>query len=455
LTSEKVYTIAEDEQGRIWCATHDNNVFYFDDGRFIQVDAGLEGNYTISSLEADKKGNLVIVHESGISIYDIVKGSSMFYGENYGILPIDPEFNSTTKSPDGSVWIGTDNGLIKYLPALKNTQDSPQPVITSVNIMFEPVDFQKQSIFNHNQNYFTFKYTGLWFQQPEAVSYRVKLVGNDLDWIKTGDREITYSRLSPGEYRFMVEASTNGSFKNAQAASFSFTIKKPFWLATWFYILLAVVVGVVIWLVFRIRMQRLERVNAMQQEKIRYQFETLRSQVNPHFLFNSFSTLMTSIEEDKDQALEYVEKLSGFFRNILEMRDKNLITLSEEMQIAENYIYLQKSRYSDNLTVDISIGDPERETMIPPLTLQLLIENAIKHNIISKSKPLHVSIYTENGYLMIKNNLQKKSFVGDSTGFGLKTIQHRYGLLSKSAVEILEDSGKFVVRLPLIHSEKK
>ena len=453
LTGEKVYTIAEDNDGRIWCATHDNKVFKFDHETFVEIDAGLDGNFTISALQADNNGNLIIVHENGLTIYDITRGAAMFYGENYGIQPIDPEFNSTTKGPDGAIWIGTDSGLIKYLPGNANANDAPATVITSVNVLFEMVDFQNRNSFKHNQNYFTFKYAGLWFQNPEAVNYRVKLIGNDLDWIKTNDREITYSRLSPGDYRFIVEAATNEHFINARSASYSFTVHKPFWSTLWFYLMLAIVVVITIWLIFRARMQRLEKMNAVQQERIRYQFETLRSQVNPHFLFNSFSTLMTSIEENKTQALEYVEKLSVFFRNILEMRDVNLITLEEEIRIAENYIYLQKSRYGDNLKVNITVDNNMLSTQIPPLTLQLLIENAIKHNIISRQKPLYISVDSKDGFLVITNNLQPKNFVEDSTGFGLKTIRHRYEMISDTDVEINEGSGKFVVRLPLIRHE--
>lgn len=453
LTSEKVYTITEDKKGGTWCATHDNKVFHFDNGTFVEINAGLEGNFTISSLQADKNDNLIIVHENGITRYNINTGSATFYGENYGVLPIDPEFNSTTKSLDGAIWIGTDNGLIKYLPGPLKADNSPLPVITAVDVLFEPVDFQNHNRFDHNRNFFTFKYAGLWYQQPDAVTYRVKLTGNDMDWIRTGDRQITYSRLSPGDYTFTVEAAANGTFKSAEAVSYNFTILRPFWSAIWFYMVLAIMVGLAIWLIFKVRMKRMERINAMQQEKIRYQFETLRSQVNPHFLFNSFSTLMTSIEEDKHQALEYVEKLSVFFRNILELRDKNLITLEEELRIAENYVYLQKSRYGENLVVEITVDDVNRNTHIPPLTLQLLFENAIKHNIISRSKPLHISVESTDGFLVISNNLQPKNFVDSSTGFGLKTIKHRYAMISESLVEIKEESGKFVVRLPLIRNE--
>lgn len=450
LSSEKVYTITEDDRGRIWCATHDNAIFYFNDGNFIKIDAGLQGRFTISALQADHHGNLLIVHENGLSIYRPDRQTGSFYGESYGILPIDPEFNSTTWSPNGSIWIGTDNGLIRYSPMPAETISSPVPLITSVNVMFEPVNFHNVNSFGYDRNYFIFSYAGLWYPQPEAVTYRVMLEGNDMDWITTGDRRITYSKLLPGEYTFMVQALQNGNFRKAETAQYHFSISNPFWKTWWFLILIAAMLALITFTFIRVRVQRLRRISALENEKIRYQFETLRSQVNPHFLFNSFSTLMSAIEDDRKLALEYVEKLSVFFRNMLELRDKNLITIAEELDIAANYIYLQKSRYGDNLVVEIHVGEPERLTLIPPLTLQLLIENAIKHNIISNAKPLHISISDNNGFLIIENTLQKKHFVGDSTGFGLKTIRHRYRMFSEKEIEVSKDNGKFVVKLPLI-----
>ncbi|MCF8366456.1 MAG: histidine kinase, partial [Bacteroidales bacterium] len=451
LSSEKVYTIAEDDRGTIWCATHDNNLFFFDHNRFVKADAGLTGENTISALQADYRGNLLIVHEKGISVLNIESGKTVFYGEPYGIEPIDPEFNSVTRTAEGKIWIGSDQGLIRYSPQNTPVQSDPMPVITKVKVLFDAIDYNKVTVFDHNRNYFTFHYSGLWYQHPEAVSYLVKLEGNDLEWIATGERQITYSKLTPGKYRFLVMASQNGRFENATQAAYSFTIQKPLWKTLWFYAVMVCLFALFVYFFIRIRLQRLKRIELLEKEKIRYQFETLRSQVNPHFLFNSFSTLMSTIEEDKNLALEYVEKLSVFFRNILALRDKNLISLAEELAIADNYIYLQKSRYGDNLRVEIAVNKEVLETKIPPLTLQMLIENAIKHNIISNTKPLGVKIKSDNDFLIIENNLQKKNFVGGSTGFGLKTIQHNYSLISKPKVEIVEDSEIFVVRLPLIH----
>lgn len=450
LSSEIVYIITEDDKGTIWCVTHDNIVYYFADGRFVEVDVGLNGQFAISALQADNFGNLIIVHESGLNIYNPETANSKFYGRQYGIGPIDPEFNSIARAADGTIWIATENGLIKFSSEKATNSKSPHPVITDLAVLFSSIDHHREFNFKYDQNYFTFHFAGLWFQNPEAVQCRVKLLGNDLEWIVTRERQITYSNLAPGTYTFVVEASQNRNFTNAQQATYGFEIHKPFWNMWWFYGLMAAGVALLIFVYIRIRIKRLKRIEALEKERIQFQLETLRSQVNPHFLFNSFSTLMSTIEDDKDLALEYVEKLSAFFRNILEFRDQDLISLNEELAIVENYIYLQQSRFGSNLLVSFELNDEIRKTLVPPMTVQLLIENAIKHNVISKAKPLRVSVRCEGNFLCIENKLQKKSQVSDSTGFGLNTIRHRYKLIGELDVEIVESADTFIVKLPLI-----
>lgn len=450
LMSEKVYVLTTDKQNRLWCATHDNNIYYYENGLFHEIPLIPDPNTTISALEVDELNNLLIVQQNGLSIYNINTDNVTHFGSQAGISPIDPEFNSTAVSTDGAIWVGTENGLIKYTPVSNNKIQHPQAVITEVSVFLQPVKSSYKSEFSYNENHFTFNYIGLWYHHPELVSYQVMLEGNDLEWKPTADRQISYANLSPGNYTFKVRASQYKDFPGTKAASYSFKINAPFWSTWWFYAIVALLIAVAIYSIVRIRLARLQRIQALERDKIMFQYETLKSQVNPHFLFNSFSTLMNVIEENRDVAIEYVEKLSVFFRNILEFREKNLIGVDEEIRVIKNYIYLQKRRYGDNLTVHIDLTDEALNTFIPPLTMQLLVENAIKHNIVSRSKPLEIDILSEGEFLIIKNNLQPKSFTGDSTGFGLKTIKHRYRLFGKDNVTIDKQDRIFIVSLPYI-----
>jgi len=450
LMSNKIYSITEDSYGKIWCATHDNMLYHFMNDKFELLKAGFDAGSAISALAADKNGNLLIVHENGLDILDTQTETLMKYRDESGIYPIIPEFNSTAVSSDGSIWIGAGKGLIKYLPPEKPIAAHPAVFLKSVEVFLEPVDFTEENSFSWDQNHISFSYIGLWFHNPSEVRYRHFLEGYDLDWSFTGDRMINYSNLPGGKYVFRVSASQHDDFSDAPVASYAFEIAHPIWQQWWFWAVMAVIIGSITSLVVKTRLNRIRRIEALKKEKILFQFETLKSQVNPHFLFNSFGTLISIIDENPTLAIEYVEKLSVFFRNILEFRDKDLISLREELEIIANYIFLQKKRFAENLRVEILVKPEDRDSLIPPLTLQLLIENAIKHNVISMAKPLKISVRSETDGLRISNNLQKKPAVSDSTGFGLKTIVRRYQLLGDYQVKIEETEQQFSVTLPFI-----
>jgi sensor histidine kinase YesM len=194
-----------------------------------------------------------------------------------------------------------------------------------------------------------------------------------------------------------------------------------------------------------------KRSQELMKESLLSQFETLKNQVNPHFLFNSFNTLITLIEEDKDTAVEYVQKLSDFFRTILQLRDKSMISLQEELELIKTYGFLQMKRYGDNLVLKNSIPSNVLSKGVAPLTLQMLVENAIKHNVIATGRPLNIEVsLTGNNYILVKNNIQKRTDEEPSAGLGLQNIRNRYKFLSDKEVEIIISSQYFSVAIPLL-----
>lgn len=180
------------------------------------------------------------------------------------------------------------------------------------------------------------------------------------------------------------------------------------------------------------------------------QLEGLRNQVNPHFLFNSLNTLIFLIPEDSEKAVRFVQQLSKVYRYVLESRDAKLISLREELKFLYSYIYLLHERFGENLQINIRDLDERQNTAIVPLTLQLLFENAIKHNVISTEKPLHIEVFAENGHLVVRNNFQRKNQVMDSTGVGLQNIKDRYRMLIERDVEVIVSQQYFTVALPMI-----
>lgn len=189
----------------------------------------------------------------------------------------------------------------------------------------------------------------------------------------------------------------------------------------------------------------------LQRENIKSQLEGLKSKVNPHFLFNSLNTLSYLIPEDAEKSVKFVQKLSKVYRYILEMSDEKLIPLRKELDFLNSYIFLLKERFEENLQVDIDIPATRMNDKIIPLSLQILFENAIKHNVISAAKPLLIKVLiNDNGKLIVENNLQKKKQIKDSTKFGLDNIKNRYRFFSEEAVDVIATSTSFIVTLPLI-----
>ena len=179
-------------------------------------------------------------------------------------------------------------------------------------------------------------------------------------------------------------------------------------------------------------------------------YESLKSQIDPHFLFNSLNVLTSLISENPERAEKFTTKLSKVYRYVLEQKNKDLIPLSEELEFAKTYMELLKMRFEDSIEFNISDKITNVEYKIVPLSLQLLLENAVKHNVINNEIPLAVNIYEENGFLVVSNNLNKKTSLSKGTKLGLNNIKERYNLITKKLVSVNQTKDEFVVKLPLL-----
>jgi hypothetical protein len=189
----------------------------------------------------------------------------------------------------------------------------------------------------------------------------------------------------------------------------------------------------------------------LEKDNIQAKYETLKTQINPHFLFNSLNSL-TSLVDENEAAVKYISDLSEFFRYMLGSRDKELVLVREEINLLERYIHLQQSRFKSSLDIKVDVPEKYFHFAIPPLVLQMLVENCIKHNIISRDQPLRISVTAREDSLVVENNLQKKSGIS-STGQGLRNIRERYRLFTTREVEITETSAIFKVTVPLLTVE--
>jgi two-component system, LytTR family, sensor kinase len=188
----------------------------------------------------------------------------------------------------------------------------------------------------------------------------------------------------------------------------------------------------------------------LMKENIAARYEILKAKVNPHFLFNSLSTLANLILGQKEKALEFVSRFSKLYRRILELEDLQLVTIKEELDFVSEYLYIQKIRFRDNLVYDFKVDEMLLIDLIPPFSIQLLVENAIKHNKISNENKLLIKVYSENDCIMVVNNLQKKEAGEDSMKTGQKNILDRYRLISRKTPVFLEDDVRYLVSLPII-----
>jgi sensor histidine kinase YesM len=201
---------------------------------------------------------------------------------------------------------------------------------------------------------------------------------------------------------------------------------------------------------------RNEKVNAgkLKAEMMAYKYESLRNQINPHFLFNSFNVLSNLVYEDQAMAVKFIQQMSDLFRYVLDSRDKELVPLAEEVDFMRSYTYLVKTRFEDKLNIIVDL-QPEPDDYIVPMTLQLLVENAVKHNEISEAFPLTIHIRKNGDYLEVENQLQVKAVGGDSKKTGLKNIEQQFSFFTDKPIEINQSMGRFLVRVPILKSAEK
>lgn len=204
---------------------------------------------------------------------------------------------------------------------------------------------------------------------------------------------------------------------------------------------------------FYVKKWQEEAVRAAQLEKenLRAKLDTLKHQISPHFLFNNFNTLYGLIEQQPSKAKTYVKKLAMLYRRILGNKNEEVITLKEELDVLKDYLYLIQVRFGTTIMANIQIDEHLATTYyIPPLTLQLLVENAIKHNYFDEDEPLHIDLIQEEDVIIVKNNRPQKKEVRNSNGVGLKNIKNRYTLLSDQQISILDTEVLFQVDIPLL-----
>lgn len=444
-----IYSIAAGQYNSIWISGVKGRIIQLgESGEILDHFQGNQG--LIKSLILSGEDELLMIREAGIHVMNRMRQLNL-YTESSGLSSFTPTINAAVQDKDGSVWIADTDRILHYVSFI---QDTSQRVrihfrgISPTSLLNEQFTY-----LSADSNFIDVRYTGLWYQDPASVRYRYMLKGHDQDWIYTQDLRAVYSSLSPGEYTFIVEGSHNEDFSNAQSLTRQFVVRPPFYLRWWFIAGTCLLITWMTYTYITARIKRINKLHDLEKEKTMLRLHAIQAQVNPHFLFNSFNTLAGIIEENQVAAVDYVDQLSGFFRGVLTHRNAELIRLEEELELVRNYVYILQKRYGANLRIHEEIA--HSVGWIAPLSIQLLVENAIKHNIVSGEKPLSISIVVDQEWVVVSNPVQPKINAStESTGFGLSSLVARYAYLTRKKIEIRKEQNTFTVKIPIIYNDK-
>jgi hypothetical protein len=382
---------------------------------------------------------------------------------------------SIYEDASGRVYWGGHNGVNFFDPLqISLSQQKLRVYVTSVTVnhsdtLFKPRHYNATLMakpgnlrLDWDENSVEIRFTAAYYQNPQKVHYRYKLAGLHTGWVPNGHNNVVrFSSLAPGSYTFKAAASLDGTTWQESSEELTFVISPPFWERAWFIVAsLALVSGLIYYFLkkrietVKLRQARIfalqDKATKLEKEKTLVMFESLKQQLNPHFLFNSLASLDSLIWDDAAKASRFLEGLSWTYRYILKNQSNELVPLYEELEFAAEYVKIQQTRFRDGLVVDVAVASPWTHMLIAPVTIQNLIENAIKHNAMSDDAPLRIQVYAEAGYIVVQNNLQKKRFVETSNRQGIKNLHSLYSYLTPLPVLVSESAGLFTVKVPLI-----
>lgn len=269
LKSKVVYGFAEDKSRVIWINVQGDGLYKLENETFLPLNSKTPlRDKNVNCLSSDKFGNLIVMHDLGIDIYEVGKNKIRYLGDEVGIHDKKPNLNALAKDGQGRIYIGTDNGIVKYSDPTNGLLTSPQPIIGSLKVLDKKVERTRDLRFKYDQNSVTINYNGFWYQNPLNLNFQYFLENYDRDWITSRDRSATYSSLPPGKYTFRLRSSDTEDFSDSKEASFAFTIRPPFWRTNLFYLLAAAALIFLAYAYIHYRERKLLRAKKVLEEKV-------------------------------------------------------------------------------------------------------------------------------------------------------------------------------------------
>lgn len=350
----QLFGVATDTSNGVWLNTQDQGIIRLINDS-VQVLGPAEGiRFTkIQSIVFDKLNNLLVISDYGMLFYHAEKGAVLEFGENSELAYQYPILNSVFTDEEGQIWIGTENGIIKYnCDYLQFIAQNPRVFLSQKNLFYSPIAPGKVR-FRHNENNFTFGYTGIWFRNPEGLSYRYMLSGYDLDWNYSKlNQNLTYSQLSAGEYVFRVEVSLDGkNWTGTRDSEYSFEVRPPFWLRWWFILLSGLLLVSAVLLYIRLRLSYLERAKKALEEEVYRRTEEIRNKNEElETQKEEIAAQRDHAEEQRDQIEEQKNEIQASIRYAYRIQSAALPPKQYMDRILKDYFILNKPR-------DIVSGD--------------------------------------------------------------------------------------------------
>ncbi|MBC7849892.1 MAG: histidine kinase [Chitinophagaceae bacterium] len=394
--------MVKDRKGNVWIATNGEGVLQcvFNEKNELQIKKKYTTRDGLSTLHyrtvfADADNNVWAGSSLGISFIGLSEKYNnrvLNFNESDGF--INPGYYAIKffQSKDGVIWASTSNGFASFTPnELFLPSAAPIVRIAAVRKIKnneEVPDSPGLRNLSYNDNSLNFSYVALDFANQRSVRYFYKLEGLDTNWIDAGEaRSITYGNLSPGQYVFQVRAVNGKGTASQRAALFSFTITAPFWKSIWFIGFLIIATGLTAYALFHRRIGIIKRKAAITQQLTTLEIRSLRSQMDPHFIFNSLNSIAQLVASKRtDEGLQYLNKFSKLLRTVLEESENSMISLKDEMKILDLYLQLESLRFGSSFFYTIHADDAldEEETLLPSFLIHPLVENAIWHGLLHK-----------------------------------------------------------------------
>ena len=458
-----IASIEADSTGNIWVFNRGAGLYRYNPAtkevKLWNETDGLIGN-RIRAGKIDNAGRIWTVLYNKVSVYspsaDRFSNFKVPYSEsnqNY--------YNHISKRSNGNIFGTINNEIVEYFPErLFSIPSVKKPQISQLSVAGKDFQilFSDKIELKPKENTVRFRFGIISDNEIFPYDLEYKLDDAETNWAVSGENhEAIYSNLPPGNYTFRVRAIGKNKAWQSDEAAFSFTIKTPFFKTTLFLIVMALFVCSILFFIYRYRLAQREKLilleskaQLLEKEKAMVMYESLKQHLNPHFLFNSLTSLRSLIKTDSKTATTFLDGMSKIYRYVLKSGEQELVRLQDELDFVKTFTELQKIRFKEGLKVNINVPEFDYNKYIAPVTLQNLVENAIKHNTADKDSPLIIDIYTEDGFIFVRNVLQRYRIVETSNKKGLGSLQTLYKYYSDKPMEIKEDEKYFTIKIPLL-----